>query len=211
MSSTTLLPLVRLRAYATRRRAFLLGLAVIHLGLMLAAEWFVAEQIASGPLRAFTVGLLGIMAAAVLALPGSAAALVFIVAAGLSYLALSALESEIGVDGRTPLAYEVLGLAGALFLVHAVDALRETMPAGAAIESAVLTRWIRRVAEALVPGLLLGSVLVVLPTSARSGSSWLLGALGLLLAVGLPALTLRPRPWVTTITATDEPTDPMPD
>lgn len=192
----------RLRSYVSRRYAFLMALAVIHSAFMVVAGWLMVEQIAPGPIRVFAVGLLGIMAAIVLVSPGSAAALLFIVGCGVSYLLLSALESSVGLDGRAPHPVQVLGLAAALFLVHAFDALREALPADAAIESAVLTRWARRVAEALVPGLLVGGLLVVLPTAGKGGMFWLVGALGLLLAVGLPALALRPRPWVTTITPT---------
>ena len=185
-----------MRSYGTRQYAFLLGLAVIHLGLLVASVWLVAEQIAPGPVRVFSIGLLGLMAAIVLLSPGSAAALVFIVGCGVLYLMLSALESEIGVTDRVTQSYLVLGLAAALFLVHAVDSLRETLPRTAAVESAVIVRWVRRVAEALVPGVLVGGLLVVVPTATTGGGVfWLVGAVALLLAVGLPALALRPRPW----------------
>jgi len=186
----------RLQAYGTRRHALSLGLAAIQLGLLVAAGWLVSGQVGSGPVQVFAVGLLGLIAAVVLLSPGSAAALVFIVGCGLCYLVLSALEAEIGVADRVTHAYQVLGLAAALFLVHAVDALREALPTDAAVEPAVLMRWVRRVAEALGPGLLVGGVLVALPTATtRGGVFWLLGALAVLLAVGLPALTMRPRPW----------------
>jgi hypothetical protein len=105
------------------------------------------------------------------------------------------MESAIGIEARPPRAYEVLGLAAALFLVHAVDALREVLPADAAIESSVMIRWVQRTAEALVPGLVLGGLLIGLPTASAGGLFWLVGALGLLFAVGLPALAMRPRPW----------------
>jgi hypothetical protein len=191
----------RVQAYRNRRFALRLALAVIHLGLLGSAVWLVVSQTEDGPVRVFAVGLLTIMSAAVVIMPGSAAALVFIIACGVSYLMLSALESAIGIEVDRAGAYQVLALAAALFLVHALDALRDVLPSDAAIESGVLTRWIRRTAEALVPGLLLGGVLVVLPTAAAGGAFWLLGAIGLLLAVGLPALALRPRPW------RDEPSD----
>ena len=169
---------------------------MIHLGLLVAAGWLVANQIAPGPVRVLAIGLLGLLAAVVLLSPGSAAALVFIVGCGLLYLILSALESEIGLTDRVPLSSQVLGLAAALFLVHAVDSLRETLPTDAAVEFAVITRWVRRVAEALVPGVLVGGLLVIVPTATTGGGVfWLVGAAALLLAVGLPALALRPRPW----------------
>jgi hypothetical protein len=185
----------RLRSYGTRRYALLLALAIIHLGLLIAAGLLVAGRITAGPIQVFAIGLLAIMAAIVAVWPGSAAALVFIVGCGVSYIVLSAMESAIGIEASTPRAYEVLGLAAALFLIHAVDALREILPADAAIESAVMIRWVQRTAEALVPGLVLGALLIALPTASDGGLFWLVGALGLLTAVGLPALAMRPRPW----------------
>lgn len=188
-------PGARMRSYRNRRFALRLALAVIHLGLLGASIWLVVDQTEGGPVRVFAVGLLTVMGAAVVIMPGSAAALVFIVACGVCYLMLSALESAIGVEVDRASAYQVLALTAALYLVHALDALRDVLPSDAGIDSAVLTRWIRRTAEALVPGLLLGGVLVVLPTASAGGAFWLVGAIGLLLAVGLPALALRPRPW----------------
>ena len=185
----------RLRAYSSRRYAFLLGLAVLHLGLMVAAGWLVAVQIGANPIRVLVIGLLGAVAAFVIASPGSAGALVFIVGCGFFYLMLTALETSIGADDRMPHPFQVLGLAAALFLVHALDGLREILPPNASIDPTVLTRWLRRVAEALVPGLGIGGLLVVLPTASGGGTFWLVGAVALLLAVGLPVLVLRPRPW----------------
>ena len=51
----------RLRAYSSRRYAFLLGLAVLHLGLMVAAGWLVAGQIGANPIRVLVIGLLGVV------------------------------------------------------------------------------------------------------------------------------------------------------
>lgn len=198
--SSTRVPLqdrarARLRAYRSRRYAFLLGLAVLHLGLMVAAGWLVAGQIGANPIRVLVVGLLGAVAVFVIISPGSAGALVFIVGCGVTYLVLSALETSIGVSDRVPHPLQVLGLAAALFLVHAVDGLREVLPPNASLDPTVLTRWLLRVAEALIPGLGVGGLLVVLPTATAGDAFWLVGAVGLLLAVGLPVLVLRPRPW----------------
>jgi len=172
-----------------------MGLAALHLGLMTVAGWLVAGQIGANPIRVLVIGLLGAVAAFVIVSPGSAGALVFIVGCGVTYLILSALETSIGADDRMPHPFQVLGLAAALFLVHALDGLREVLPPDASIDPSVLMRWLRRVAEALVPGLGIGGLLVVLPTASGGGTFWLVGAVALLLAVGLPVLVLRPRPW----------------
>ena len=198
----------RMRSLTRRRIALLLGLAAVHLALLVAAGWLVASRTGTGPIQVLVLGMLGLMALVVLFSPGSAAALVFVVGCGGGYVVLSALESEIGDPDRAAEAYQVLALAATLFLVHAVDALREVLPSDAAIESAVIVRWVQRTSEALVPGLLIGGLLVALPTAeSRGGVFWLVGAAGLLLAAGLPALALRPRPWVTTITDTEASTE----
>ncbi len=185
----------RARAYGGQHIALRLTLALIQLGLLVASIGLVVGQAESGPVRVFAVGLLTIMGASVVILPGSAAALVFIVACGVWYLMLSALGTALSDEAARASAYRVLALAATIFIVHALDALRHMLPSDAAIDSAVLTRWIRRTAEALVPGLLLGGLIVVLPTASTGGAFWLVGAIGLLLAVGLPALALRPHPW----------------
>lgn len=200
MSATTPRPLGRLGArfatYGNRVYAFLLVLAVIQIGLLAVSEWLVISQVAPGPIRAVALFLLAVMGVFVVVSPGSAAALAFVVGCGVGYLVLSGLEASVGIDGRAPHPLQVLGLAAALYLVHAVDALREALPAGATIEPAVLLRWVRRLAEALVPGLAIGALLMALPTASTGGPFWLLGAVGLLVAVAVPAFALRPRPWV---------------
>ena len=89
-----------------------------------------------------------------------------------------------------------------LYSSHAIDALRAVLPSNASGDPDVLIRWARRSLEALVPGLLIGGVLLGIPTSGHGGAFWLVGAAGLLVAVGLPSLTSRPQPW-----RTDRPSD----
>ena len=110
-------------------------------------------------MQVFAVGLLAVMAAVVVVWPGSAAALVFIVGCGgvLSPAVGDGVSDRLGQLGRR-IRTRCSGLPPRCFLVHAVDALREVLPGDVAIESAVLVRWVRRVAEALVPGLLLGGL-----------------------------------------------------
>jgi hypothetical protein len=90
----------------------------------------------------------------------------------------------------------VIAIAIALFLIHSIDTLRASVPLGVEIDRSVLTRWLRRLAEALVPTVVLGALVLQQPARGSDGRLWVIGALAVFAAVGIPAVRMRRRPWL---------------
>lgn len=177
-----------------------LVMLLAHLVSLGVVTVIVADQMDQQALRLLTFVVLGSLALLSLGSPSSAGPLVFVVTAGLVYLLLSAFAGALdGLgDGRTeaPPVWQVLVLTTALYLTHAVAAFRGVVPGRTVGDPDVVLRWLRRLAEVLVPGLAIAAAVLLLPRGERGGLLWLVGALALLLVVGLPALVMRPRPWV---------------
>lgn len=190
-ASTSLRRLVAEPLRLTMLLAHLVSLGIVTV--------LVADQMDQQALRVLVFVVLGSLSVLSLGSPASAGPLVLVVTAGLAYLVLSAFAGAVdGVaGGRTeqPPVWQVLVLSAALYLSHAIAAFRGVVPGRTVGEPVVLLRWLRRVAEVLVPGLALGAAVLLLPRAESGGAFWLVGALALLVLVGVPALVLRPRPW----------------
>jgi hypothetical protein len=186
---------LRLRALA--HEPLRVSLALLHLLTLVGAVVITVTQLSLAPGRTMAAVVLGFVALFALTTPGAGAGVGFIVTTGLMYLLLSTFEGVLHGGLHPPPTWEVLLLAAALFGSHQVDALRGLVPRDSAGDPQVLLRWFLRGAEALAAGLLVGALVLGIPTSERGGVFWLVGGAGVLLAVGIPAFAVNRRPWRT--------------
>jgi hypothetical protein len=189
----------RIRAAAAARtsgRVSLLraGLIAVETMAAVSVAGFVLAVPLTADLRPFLAVLLGLIVAFAILQPGSAGGLVLVLALGGGYVMVTSLGDVFG--GALPPPAEVIAISVALFLVHAIDTLRASVPLGVEFDRSVLTRWLRRLAEALVPTILLGVLVLQQPAANSGGRIWVFGALAVLAAVGIPAVRMRRKPWL---------------
>jgi hypothetical protein len=171
-------------------------LAAIHALALAAGAAVVVTYAGALVLRPMLLLFLVFVGAAAVAWPGSAAGLVAIIGIVVSYVTLTALDDVLDL-AEPPSANRVLLIGACLYVAHATDALRGAV-AGAALDSSVLVRWLRRLAEALVPGAAVGALVLGLPTGDGASPLWLIGAAAVLVAAAVPAFRVQRRPWRTT-------------
>jgi len=171
-------------------------LAGVHAGSLAAAIGVVVSYAAVTALRPLLLFFLVLVGVSAVLWPGSGAGLVAIVGVVFSYVALTSLGEVLDL-ATTPPPARVLLLAGCLYVCHSTDALRGAV-ARSVLDRSVLLRWLRRLVEALVPGLAIGVVVLGLPTGNGASPVWLLGAAAVLAAAAVPAFRVQRRPWRTT-------------
>jgi hypothetical protein len=113
---------------------------------------------------------------------------------GGSYIMLTSMGDAFG--GTLPPPSHVIGLALALFAVHAIDTYRATVPPHVLVDRSIILRWFRRQLEAIVPTVLLGILVLQAPARGLSRGWWFAGAAMAVLAVGIPAMRSRRSPWL---------------
>lgn len=168
-------------------------LAAIHALALAAGAAVVVSYAGALVLRPMLLVFLVFVGAAAVAWPGSGAGLVSIVGIVVSYVTLTTLDDVLDL-AQSPSANRVLLIGSCLYVAHATDALRGAV-AGAALDRSVLLRWLRRLAEALVPGVAVGALVLGLPTGNGASPVWLLGAAAVLVAAAVPAFRVQRRPW----------------
>lgn len=176
-----------------RRDVVTITLAVVHASSLVALIAFVTSYAGTTVLRPLMLMFLVLAGVAAVAWPGSGAGLVVLVGVVVGYGVVTGLGEALEFADR-PTALQVLMLAGCLYIAHATDALRGAVD-GALVDRSVLLRWLQRLAQALLPGLGVGVVVMALPAGDSGGPLWLVGAVALLVATGLPALRVARRPW----------------
>lgn len=158
----------------------------------------VSAFIVSAPLTTALRPLLGLLLGMTVVLgmmwPGSGASVVLIMALGFSYVMVTSLGGSFG--GALPPPFQVLGVAVGIYAVHAIDTYRATVAASVHVDSSIVTRWLRRQLETVAPTLILGAVVLLAPARGLDRLFWMVGALALLGAVGIPALLVRRSPWL---------------
>ncbi len=95
-----------------------------------------------------------------------------------------------GVHGTPPLA-STAAFALALYLLHTSTALAAAIPLSARLRGPVLSRWLRRCSVQLAVAAVLGAASHGLGRPDSSSALHLLGLLGVLLLVAVPALLLN--------------------
>ncbi len=169
------------------------SLLVVHIAALVAAIMVTTSHAGGTVLRPVLLFFLVSVGAFAIVWPGSAAGLVVLLGVVTAYGVLTSLGSALDL-AASPSALQVLLIAGCLYVAHATDALRAAV-GGAVLDSSVLRRWLRRIAEALLPGLAVGVVVLALPPGDGGSPLWLLGAVALLAATAVPALRVARRPW----------------
>lgn len=168
-------------------------LAVLHAAALTTGISIVVTHAGGTVLRPLLLLFLALVCGAAVLWPGSGAGLVAILGVVGGYLVLTGLGSVLRL-AESPSAARVLLLGGCLYVAHATDALRAAAP-GADLDRSVVLRWLRRLAETLVPGLLAGALVLTLPVGDGASPVWLLGALAVVGAAAVPALRVQRRPW----------------
>lgn len=169
------------------------SLLIVHIAALVAAIAVVTSHAGGTVLRPVLLFFLVGVGAVAVVWPGSAAGLVVLLGVITGYGVLTSLGSVLDL-AASPSALQVLLIAVCLYVAHATDALRAAVQ-GAALDSSVLRRWLRRLAEALLPGLAVGVGVLALPPGDGGGPLWLLGAIAVLAATAVPALRVARRPW----------------
>lgn len=154
---------------------------------------FILSVPLTADIRPFFATFLTMVALFAIFQPGTAGALLLIMSLGFCYLLVTSLGDAFG--GALPHPAEVLLIAVALYLIHTIDTLRSSVPANATIDRSLVIRWLRRLSESLVPALILGMVVLIEPTRGMNWI-WYFGAIGVLSAVGVPAVLIRRKPWL---------------
>lgn len=180
-----------------------LMLAAVHALALAVATGVVISYIGPTALRPLLLFFLLIVGASAVVWPGSSAGLVVIVGIVVSYVALTSL-SELLDLGASPSAVRVLLIASCLYVAHSAEALRGAV-GRADLDRSVLVRWLRRLAEALLPGLAAGALVLSLPTGDGANPLWLLGAAAVIGAAAVPAFRVQRRPWRTAAGPAHEP------
>ena len=183
---------------------FRILLAAVEAAAAIGVAAFVLSVPMTADLRPMGVMLLGLIIAFAIVQPGTAGAMVLLLALGGSYVIVTTLGDRFG--GALPPLPEVLLISVALYVIHTTDAFRAALPTDAAVDPSVTVRWLIRLVEVLVPAVLLGVVVLAEPTRGASGL-WYLGAVALLAAVGIPAFRMRRKPWLDSSGAVDGPAE----
>lgn len=176
-----------------RNRVVPVSLVVLHAAALLAVIAVVTSHAGGTVLRPLLLVFLVVAGAVAVAWPGSAAGLVVLLGVVTGYGVLTSLGAALDLAAG-PSQLQVLLVAGCLYVAHATDALRAAVD-GAVLDGSVLRRWLVRLAEALLPGLAVGVVVLALPPGDGGSPLWLLGAVALLVATAVPALRVARRPW----------------
>lgn len=169
------------------------SLLAVHIAALVVAIMVATSHAGGTVLRPVLLFFLVSVGAFAIVWPGSAAGLVVLLGVVTAYGVLTTLGSALDL-AASPSALQVLLIAGCLYVAHATDALRAAV-GGAVLDSSVLRRWLRRIAEALLPGLAVGVVVLALPPGDGGSPLWLLGAVALLTATAVPAVRVARRPW----------------
>jgi hypothetical protein len=171
-----------------------LSLAAVETLAAIGVAGFVLNVPLTAGLRPFLTLLLGLVIAFAIFQPGTAGGVVLLLSLGIGYVLITSLGDALG--GALPPVGEVLLIAVALFLIHAIDSFRGTLPIDVAIDRSVLVRWLRRLAEALVPTVGLGALVLTVPGRGAGPALWFIGAVALFAAIGIPTVWMRRKPWL---------------